>query len=92
MAMLDDLDESVQVAWFGHPWDKGCTPDIKVPSPDEDELCKGCLFAIGRGTTGAVVRDGEGDWHPYHRDCYWELLEERQASETVSKGLGGNDW
>lgn len=92
MALLDDLPDDVQVAWFGHPWDENCTPDIKVPAPDEDTLCAKDQFPMGRGTTGAYVKDAEGGWHPYHRDCYWELEEERQASDAVVKGLGGNDW
>jgi hypothetical protein len=92
MALLDDLPDDVQVAWFGQPWDNGCTPDLKVPAPDEDDLCAECTFKFGRGTTGAFVRDAGGNWKPYHRDCYWELLEEREAAERVAKGLGGNRW
>lgn len=92
MALLDDLESDVQVAWFGHPWDDGCTPDIKVPAPDEDALCGVCAFRMGRGTTGAYVRTADGQWHPHHRDCYWELLEERGAADRVSKALGANEW
>lgn len=92
MAKLDDLEPDVQVAWFGHPWDDGCSEDIHVPAPDEDELCRKDLFQIGRGTSGAYVRDAEGEWLPYHRDCYWELLEEREAAQRVSKALGAQEW
>lgn len=90
MAKLDELEDDVQVAWFGSPWDSNCTPDIQVPVPEE-ELCRRCSFAIGHGTAGACIRDAEDQWHPYHRDCYWELEEEREAAQAVREGLSAED-
>lgn len=75
MPKLDELPADVYVAWFGLPWDEYCTNDIKIPCP-EDMLCHKCVFQIGSRSTGAAVKTADGDWIYYHRDCYWEHLEE----------------
>lgn len=90
MIKLDELPDDTYVVWFGQPWDQYCTPDIEIEVPSE-ELCHECMFAIGHKTTGAAVKDDEGRWLYYHRDCYWEMLHEKAATEVVADGLDAED-
>lgn len=85
MLKLDELAGDARVAFFGKWAD---VPDeLLVEAPDPHELCHQCVFAIGSRTTGASVKTDTEDWVHYHRDCYFEAVQESTAHDAVHDTL-----
>lgn len=81
---LDELPDDARVVFFG----KWADDDLLlVEAPDPGELCHQCAFAIGSRTTGASVKTDTDDWVHYHRDCYFEAVQESTAHDAVHDTL-----
>lgn len=85
---LEDLPADVEVAWFGHKWDSGCTEDIRV-EPPETEWCHGCFDPLGEKSSGVAARDAAGRWLFYDPVCWGEHIAD--AKHAVRDKLGGEE-
>lgn len=89
MPSIDELAADVRVAFFGR-WE-GVDQALKVPTPDPEELCQGCIQNIGSRVAGASVKTDEGEWVHYHGTCWLEAVDESAARDSVQEGLDGEE-
>lgn len=84
---LEKLDPNVG-GWFGvRGWDhEFCRRENHVEVP-EGELCQNCFHPIGATASGFMLANDAGDWTPWHSDCYYDAILERDATGLVQERL-----
>lgn len=93
---LENLDPDVG-GWFGtRGWDHEFCRAGNHINPPEGELCHGCYHPIGATASGYAlfIETGAGVrfdcWIYWHHDCYWEHVEEKDATGLVLDRLDGD--
>lgn len=77
MKTLDEIPADVEVAWFGTPWDDGCTPEIRIEIP-EGYFCNLCVNEFTDRSSGTAARTADRSWNYFHSDCWGEVVVDAQ--------------